>query len=81
MPVWPCNFLERLSPIGSLLMMMRTTCRCRIELLMTCLLATVAAAATARAGTTTTLTNFGSNPKNLPMYLYTPSNVGAKPPL
>jgi poly(hydroxyalkanoate) depolymerase family esterase len=62
-------------------MMMRTTCRCRIELLMTCLLATVAAAATARAGTTTTLTNFGSNPKNLPMYLYTPSNVGAKPPL
>ena len=45
------------------------------------LLAAAAAVPTAQAGTTTTLTNFGSNPKNLPMYLYTPTNVGAKPPL
>jgi poly(hydroxyalkanoate) depolymerase family esterase len=46
-----------------------------------CLLAIAMAASSANAGTTTQLTNFGSNPKNLPMYLYTPSNVGTKPPL
>jgi poly(3-hydroxybutyrate) depolymerase len=46
-----------------------------------CLLASVIAAPAANAGTTTTLTNFGSNPKNLPMYLYTPTGVGAKPPI
>jgi acetylxylan esterase len=46
-----------------------------------CLLAIAMAAPSANAGTTTQLTNFGSNPKNLPMYLYTPSNVGTKPPL
>jgi len=46
-----------------------------------CLLAIAMAAPIANAGTTTQLTNFGSNPKNLPMYLYTPSNVGTKPPL
>ena len=46
-----------------------------------CLLAIAMAAPGANAGTTTQLTNFGSNPKNLPMYLYTPSNVGTKPPL
>jgi poly(hydroxyalkanoate) depolymerase family esterase len=39
------------------------------------------AASNARAGTETTLTNFGSNPKNLPMYLYTPTNVSAKMPI
>jgi poly(hydroxyalkanoate) depolymerase family esterase len=46
-----------------------------------CLLATAVAVPTAEAGTTTQLTNFGSNPNSLPMYLYTPSNVGAKPPI
>jgi poly(hydroxyalkanoate) depolymerase family esterase len=46
-----------------------------------CLLACALAAPTAQAGTTSQLTNFGSNPKNLPMYLYTPTNVGAKPPI
>jgi poly(hydroxyalkanoate) depolymerase family esterase len=46
-----------------------------------CLLAFAVAAPTAQAGTTTQLTNFGSNPNNLPMYLYTPSNVVAKPPI
>jgi acetylxylan esterase len=45
-----------------------------------CLL-TVLAAPSAEAGTTSTLTNFGSNPKNLPMYLYTPTTVGAKMPI
>jgi len=57
-------------------------CRYRAALSMgfACLLAT-AMAPTAKAGTTTQLTNFGSNPKNLPMYLYTPTNVGAKPPI
>jgi len=62
---------------------MRTIRAHRAELTvgLACLLATVLAAPTAQAGTTTTLTNFGSNPKNLPMYLYTPTNVGAKPPL
>ena len=56
--------------------------RCRAELtiglafLLTCL-----AAPAAQAGTTSTLTNFGSNPKNLPMYLYTPTNAGAKMPI
>jgi poly(hydroxyalkanoate) depolymerase family esterase len=62
---------------------MRTICGYRGELTMgfACLLATATAVPTAQAGTTTTLTNFGSNPKNLPMYLYTPTNVGAKPPI
>jgi acetylxylan esterase len=62
---------------------MTTICGYRAALAtgLTCLLAFAVAAPTARAGTTTTLTNFGSNPKNLPMYLYTPTNVGAKPPL
>jgi esterase, PHB depolymerase family len=46
-----------------------------------CLLAFALAAPTASAGTTSQLTNFGSNPKSLPMYLYTPTNVGAKPPI
>ena len=55
--------------------------RAKLTLVIGCLLVTVLMAPTARAGTTTTLTNFGSNPKNLPMYLYTPTNVGAKPPL
>ena len=53
--------------------------RAKFTLGLACLLATALAAPTAQAGTTTTLTNFGSNPKNLPMYLYTPTNVGAKP--
>ncbi len=53
----------------------------KLTLGLACLLAAAAAVPTAQAGTTTTLTNFGANPKNLPMYLYTPTNVGAKPPL
>jgi acetylxylan esterase len=62
---------------------MRTICGYRAELTVgfACLLAFAMAASTAQAGTTTQLTNFGSNPKNLPMYLYTPTNVGAKPPI
>ena len=54
--------------------------RCRAELTLAFLLTCLAAPA-ARAGTTSQLTNFGSNPKNLPMYLYTPTNAGAKPPI
>jgi poly(hydroxyalkanoate) depolymerase family esterase len=46
-----------------------------------CLLATAVAVPMAQAGTETTLTNFGSNPKNLPMYLYTPTTVSAKMPI
>jgi len=46
-----------------------------------CLLATTMAASSALAGTTSSLTNFGSNPKSLPMYLFTPTTVAAKPPL
>jgi poly(hydroxyalkanoate) depolymerase family esterase len=56
--------------------------RCRAELTISlALLLTCLAAPAARAGTTSPLTNFGSNPKNLPMYLYTPTNVGTKPPI
>jgi acetylxylan esterase len=55
--------------------------RAKLTVVLGCLLTNVLMAPTAQAGTTTTLTNFGSNPKNLPMYLYTPTNVGAKPPL
>jgi hypothetical protein len=45
---------------------MRTICGYRGELTMgfACLLATATAVPTAQAGTTTTLTNYGSNPKN-----------------
>jgi acetylxylan esterase len=50
-------------------------------MVLVCLLATAVAVPSAKAGTTTTLTNFGSNPKNLPMYLYTPTNPGAKMPI
>jgi poly(hydroxyalkanoate) depolymerase family esterase len=62
---------------------MGTICTYRTKLTtgLACLLAAAVATPSARAGTTTTLTNFGSNPKNLPMYLYTPTNVGAKPPI
>ena len=62
---------------------MTKICGYRVELAtrFACLLATAVAAPAAQAGTTTQLTNFGSNPKNLPMYLYTPTNVGAKPPI
>jgi acetylxylan esterase len=62
---------------------MKTRCEYRAGPTMsaTCLLAFALAAPTAQAGTTTQLTNFGSNPKNLPMYLYTPTNVGAKSPI
>ena len=56
--------------------------RCRAELTFgLAFLSTCLAAPAARAGTTSTLTNFGSNPKNLPMYLYTPTNAGAKMPI
>jgi poly(hydroxyalkanoate) depolymerase family esterase len=62
---------------------MKTICGYRAKLTtgLACLLAVALVGPTAQAGTTTTLTNFGSNPKNLPMYLYTPTNVGAKPPI
>ena len=58
-------------------------CGCCAKLTMgvACLLAAAVVARVAQAGTETTLTNFGSNPKNLPMYLYTPTNVGAKMPI
>jgi acetylxylan esterase len=61
---------------------MTTTRRHCTELATTfALLLAALAAPSARAGTESTLTNFGSNPKNLPMYLYTPTNVGAKAPI
>ena len=42
-------------------------------------LALCLSAATASAGTVTTITSFGSNPTGIGMLLYTPSNVAAKP--
>ena len=45
------------------------------------LLGTAIVAPTAQAATITQITSFGSNPTGIGMYLYTPANVVAKPPI
>ncbi len=44
-------------------------------------LGTAIVAPTAQAATITQITSFGSNPSGIGMYLYTPANVVAKPPI
>jgi acetylxylan esterase len=55
--------------------------RRRFALGVVCLLLLGSLSSTASAATAVQVTNFGSNPTGIGMYLYTPSNVVAKPPI
>jgi len=62
---------------------MRTPCAYRAALTigLASLLGTALAASTTSAATITQVMSFGSNPTGIGMYLYTPANVVAKPPI